>query len=213
MFCFLFHYSRWSTAHPIPQVFASVVLLMMLRYVVLQLQVPFLLQYSRQPVWHIIIGKNYILEELTTEGDRIPKIKLHENIHRHFLCTLGEENSEVEGKADEGPQKRVKEENYFWYQTQKSVIWKSTDVHAWTQPWENTSLPHTHPTPQTNEKGKPKISPIKSSSFLSRTNLVNQTSKWKHSSPWKLKIHQAAQGCSMASFIAIPNSRRMSNWV
>lgn len=53
------------------------------------------------------------MEELTTEGDRIPKIKLHENIHRDFLCTLGEENSEVEGKADEGPQKRVKERNYF----------------------------------------------------------------------------------------------------
>lgn len=173
-----------------------------------------LLRYSKQPVWHIIIGKNYILEELTTEGDRIPKIKLHENIHRHFLCTLGEENSEVEGKADEGPQKRVKEGNYFWYQTQKLVIWKPTDVHAWTQPWEKTSLPPTRPIPQTgNEKGKPKISPIKSSSFLSWTNLVNQTSKWKHSSSWKLKIHQAAQGCSMASFIAIPNSRKMSNWV
>lgn len=61
----------------------------------------------------MIIGKNYILEELTTEGDRIPKIKLHENIHRHFLCTLGEKNSEVEGKADEGPQKRVKEGNFL----------------------------------------------------------------------------------------------------
>lgn len=46
------------------------------------------------------------MEELTTEGDIIPKIKLHENIHRNFLCTLGEENSEVEGKEYEAPQKR-----------------------------------------------------------------------------------------------------------
>lgn len=53
------------------------------------------------------------MEELTTEGDRIPKIKLHENIHRNFLCTLGEENSEVEGKEYEGPQKREEEGNYF----------------------------------------------------------------------------------------------------
>lgn len=36
------------------------------------------------------------------------KIKLHENIHRNFLCTLGEENSEIEGKEYEGPQKREK---------------------------------------------------------------------------------------------------------
>jgi len=43
------------------------------------------------------------------------KIKLHENIHRNFLCTLDEENSEVEGKEYEGAQKRKRKEegNYF----------------------------------------------------------------------------------------------------
>lgn len=80
----------------------------------------------------LLLEKIIFLEELTTEGDRIPKIKLHENIHRNFLCTLGEENSEVEGKEYEGPQKREKGKGgkLFWYQTQKLVIWKPTDVHA-----------------------------------------------------------------------------------
>lgn len=49
----------------------------------------------------IIFWKNS-LQKVT----EFQKIKLHENIHRNFLCTLGEENSEVEGKEYEGPQKR-----------------------------------------------------------------------------------------------------------
>lgn len=125
----------------------------MFRSVVLQQQLLFLFRYSRQPVWHIIIGKNYILEELTTEGDRIPKIKLHENIHRNFLCTLGEENSEVEGKEYEGPQKREKEGNYFWYQTQQLVIWKAYRCACLNSTLRKKQASPIHPAPQTgNEK-------------------------------------------------------------
>lgn len=53
--------------------FSGVMLLKIFREIVLQPQLLFLVRYPRQPAWHIVIGKNYILEELTTEGDRIPK--------------------------------------------------------------------------------------------------------------------------------------------
>lgn len=84
------------------------------------------------------------MEELTTEGDRIPKIKLHENIHRNFLCTLGEENSEVEGKEYEGPQKRRKGGKLFLIPNPAVSHLKSLQMYMLELNLkEKTSLPHT----------------------------------------------------------------------
>lgn len=62
--------------------------------------------------------------------------------------------------------------------------------------------PTHNPTPQTgNEKGREKKkSPIKSSSFLSWTNLVNWTSKWKHSSPLEVKNPAGCSGVLHGQF-------------
>lgn len=58
---------------------------------------------------------------------------------------------------------------------------------------KQASPTHTPPHKQAMKKEEKKKSPIKSSSFLSWTNLVNWTSKWKHSSPLEVKN---PAGCS-----------------
>lgn len=125
----------------------------------------------------IIFWKNS-LQKVT----EFQKIKLHENIHRNFLCTLGEENSEVEGKEYEAPQKREKgkEGKPFLIPNPEVVSYlKSLQMCMLELTLEKKQASHTHLPPhrQAMKKAKKKNSPIKSSSFLPWTNLVNWTSK------------------------------------
>lgn len=76
-------------------------------------------------------------------------------------------------------------------------------------------LPHTpHPTNRQWKRQEEQVTHRKQLiPILDQTNLVNSTSEQKRSSPLEGKTQQAARGCSMASFIAIPNSRSMCNWL